>query len=90
MLVAGDANGDYAMLTAFPGMDAGLVFDTRPDPDSPLGKLIAAVRAGTADRRYLVQGRDETAGGLRRSDESVLAPSTAFEWKNENKQGDEK
>ena len=90
MLVAGDANGDYAMLTAFADMDAGLVFDTRPDPDSPLGKLIAAVRAGTADRRYLVQGRDEAAGGLWRSDESILVPSTVFESKSANKQGEAK
>ena len=90
MLVAGDANGDYAMLTAFPGLDAGLVFDTRPDAESPLGKLIAAVRAGTAEKRYLVQGRDETAPGLRKSTESILVPSTVFEWKNPNKQGEER
>lgn len=90
MLVVGDANGDYAMLTAFADMDAGLVFDTRPDAESPLGKLIAAVRAGTAEKRYLVQGRDETAPGLRKSTESILMPSTVFEWKNPNKQGEER
>ena len=90
MLVAGDANGDYAMLTAFADMDAGLVFDTRPEADSPLGKLIAAVRAGTAEKRYLVQGRDETASGLRRSDESILVPLTVFESKSANKQGEAK
>ena len=88
VLVAGDANGDYAMLTAFPGMVAGLVFDTRPEADSPLGKLIAAVRAGTAEKRYLVQGRDEKAAGLRRSDESILVAPSVFEWKDENKQGE--
>lgn len=88
MLVAGDANGDYAMLTAFQDMDAGLVFDTRPDAESPLGTLIAAVRAGTAQKRYLVQGRDEAAGGLRMSDESILVPSTDFESTNQNKQGE--
>ena len=78
MLVAGDADGDYAMLTAFADMDAGLVFDTRPKPDTSLGKLIDAVRAGTAEKRFLVQGRDETAPGLRKSSESIIAPFTEF------------
>ena len=90
LLVAGDANGDYAMLTAFPDMEAGLIFDTRPETDSPLGKLITAVRAGTAEKRYLVQGRDETAGGLRQSAESILVPPTVFGSKSANKQGEAK
>jgi len=76
ILVAGDASGDYAMLTAFDDMEAGLVFDTRPDADSPLGRLIAAARAGKGDGRYLVQGRDETLPGLRQSSESILVPQT--------------
>ena len=76
MLVAGDAGGDYAMLTAFGKMDAGLVFDTRPDADSPLGRLIAAARAEKNRGRYLVQGRDETLPGLRKSSESILVPQT--------------
>ena len=76
ILVAGDANGDYAMLTAFADMEAGLVFDTRPDADSPLGRLVAAARAGKGDVRYLVQGRDETLPGLRKSSESILVQQT--------------
>ena len=84
MLVVGDANGDYAMLTAFADMDVGLVFDTRPDTDSPLGKLIAAVRAGTAEKRFLVQGRDERIPGLRKASESVLVPFTIFERKKQD------
>lgn len=76
MLVAGDADGDYAMLTAFNDMDAGLVFDTRPDANSPLGRLIAAARAEANGGRYLVQGRDETIPGLRKSSESILVPQT--------------
>ena len=79
MLVAGDADGDYAMLTSFADMDVGLVFDTRPKPDTPLGKLISSVRAGTAEKRFLVQGRDETAPGRRKSSESIIAPFTIFE-----------
>ena len=76
MLVAGDANGDYAMLTAFDDMDAGLIFDTRPDVDSPLGRLIATARNEANGGRYLVQGRDETLPGLRKSSESILVPQT--------------
>lgn len=79
MLVVGDAAGDYAMLTAFDGMDVGLVFDTRPDPSSPLGRLVADVRACAADPRFFVQGRDERLPGLRKSTESILAPKTIFE-----------
>ena len=76
VLVAGDANGDYAMPTAFDDMDAGLVFDTRPDADSPLGRLISATRSGKGDGRYLIQGRDETLPGLRKSSESILVQQT--------------
>ena len=84
MLVAGDANGDYAMLTAFADMDVGLVFDTRPNADSPLGKLLAAVRAGTAEKRFLAQGRDERIPGLCRTSESILVPSTIYERKKQD------
>ena len=84
MLIAGDANGDYAMLTAFADMDVGLGFDTRPDADSPLGKLITAVRAGTAEKRFLVQGRDELIPGLRKASESILVPFTIFEGKQQH------
>ena len=74
VLIAGDSNGDYAMLTAFTNLEAGLVFDTAPKPDSPLGRLIADIRAGRAPARYLLQGRDETKPSFVRSDRSVLAP----------------
>ena len=84
MLVAGDADGDYAMLTSFADMDVGLVFDTHPKPDTPLGKLIAAVRAGTAEKRFLVQGRDERIPGLRQASESILVPFTIFERKKQD------
>lgn len=62
ILVAGDSNGDHAMLTAFPKMENGLVFDTHPAADSALGQLLTNVRAGKLDGRYLIQERDETTG----------------------------
>lgn len=79
ILVVGDANGDYAMLTAFEKMEVGLIFDTQPDPQSDLGKLNAAIVAGKADRRFMLQGRDEAKGKLRRSSVSLLSPVTICE-----------
>ena len=73
VLVAGDSNGDYAMLTAFTNLEAGLVFDTAPKADSPLGRLVSDIRAGRASARYLLQGRDETRPAFVRSDRSVRA-----------------
>ena len=58
----GNSNGDHAMLTAFPKMESGLVFDTHPAADSALGQLLTNVRAGKSDGRYLIQERDETTG----------------------------
>ena len=81
VLVAGDSNGDYAMLTAFDDMEAGLVFDTQPDADTPLGRLVADARSGKGGGRYLLQGRDETLPGLRKSGESILVPQTILEYK---------
>ena len=74
VLIAGDSNGDYAMLTAFADLEAGLVFVTAPKADSPLGRLVDDIRAGRAPARYLLQGRDETKPSLIPSSRSVLAP----------------
>ncbi len=62
------------MLSAFTNLEAGLVFDTAPKPDSPLGRLVDDIRAGRAPARYLLQGRDETRPALIPSDRSVLIP----------------
>ena len=62
IFVAGDSNGDHAMLTAFPKMENGLIFDTHPAADSALGQLLADIRAGKTDGRHLIQSRDETTG----------------------------
>ena len=74
ILIAGDSNGDYAMLTAFTNLEAGLVFDTAPASDSPLGRLVADIRAGRAPARFLLQGRDETKPSFVPTDRSVFAP----------------
>ncbi len=69
VLVAGDSNGDYNMLTEFPGMRHGLIFNrdakppirnlyvVKPDPESIPGK-------------YVLQGRYFAAGTLVRDTEN--------------------
>ena len=63
VLVGGDSMGDYDMLTAFPGMDRGLVYNYRPLTDNPLGRLVRSVLAGE-NGRYLLQGRDDGKAAL--------------------------
>lgn len=71
VMVVGDSNGDYAMLTEFPKMRVGLVFDTCPGLDTPLGKLQDMARCN-GSKRYLIQGRDERVPSLCRQGASIL------------------
>ncbi|MGN1234074.1 MAG: haloacid dehalogenase-like hydrolase [Candidatus Cryptobacteroides sp.] len=50
VLVAGDSSGDYAMLTSFEGMKAGLVFDCGRG-----GKIGELISSAANDSRYIVQ-----------------------------------
>ena len=50
VLVAGDSSGDYAMLTSFGGMKAGLIIDCGKG-----GKIGELVRKAEDDSRYIVQ-----------------------------------
>lgn len=63
-LVVGDSQGDVAMMTAFPETDLVLILDTQPDPESPLGRLIARgfQQRGTPGAQILVQARDPDSG----------------------------
>ena len=63
VLVGGDSMGDYDMLTAFPAMDRGLVYNYRPLTDNPLGRLVRSALSGE-NRRYLLQGRDDGKAAL--------------------------
>ena len=77
VLVGGDSIGDYAMLTAFPGMDRGIIYNYRPLLDDPLSKLVRLTLAGKG-RRHLLQGRDNGKAALIPSPSStgqVLEPS---------------
>ena len=58
VLVGGDSNGDVPMLTAFEGMQRGLIIDVGRRADSAIGQLIHS-----GDSRYLVQPAFAKADG---------------------------
>ena len=74
IMVFGDSDGDYAMLTAFTNMEVGVIFNTNLPESSKLGKLVADILAGRADKRFVLQGRDEAKQTLRPFAESIIAP----------------
>ena len=60
-LVAGDSNGDYAMLTAFDDLSVGLIFDCKRSGNiaALVDKANTKMAAGTSTRPiYVVQPRD--------------------------------
>ncbi len=61
VLVAGDSNGDYSMLTSFDDMQTGLILDVGAG-----GQIGALSTSG--DRRYVLQARDFAAGQFIRLD----------------------
>ncbi len=76
IMVLGDSDGDYAMLTAFTNMEVGVIFNTNLPADSMLGGLCADILAGRADPRFVLQGRDEVRRTLRPCAETVAAQLT--------------
>lgn len=69
ILICGDSNGDYNMLTEFPDMKCGLIFNRYPK--GPLHRLCEKAR-NEKDSKYVLQGRNENTGTLVPSIESVL------------------
>ena len=68
VLVAGDSNGDVAMLTNFAGMQRGLLIDVGRNPESAIGLLVTKARSEGSHGRYLLQPsfvkpQIHTAGG---------------------------
>ncbi len=55
VLVAGDSNGDVAMLTAFLDMSHGLIIDVGRSAESAIGKLATQARAEGNTGLYLLQ-----------------------------------
>ncbi|MEI7703169.1 MAG: haloacid dehalogenase-like hydrolase [Deltaproteobacteria bacterium] len=62
LLGAGDTDGDYEMLTGFPGMKLSLLWNRVKGGD--IGKLCrqAVDEQASTEPRYILQGRDENAG----------------------------
>ncbi|MCM1503210.1 MAG: haloacid dehalogenase-like hydrolase [Bacteroidales bacterium] len=70
VLVAGDSNGDYDMLTAFPDMKVGLIINCqRSGGIAELGR-IALEQGDDESQRYLLQGRDLSLPGYVKASES--------------------
>ena len=55
ILVAGDSNGDVAMLTAFSDMKHGLIIDVNRSPESAIGKLATQAKEEENKGVYLLQ-----------------------------------
>ena len=61
VLIGGDSNGDYSMLTSFPGMRVGLIIDKgQTEPGiGDLRKLALDAEAGGAPSKYVLQRRGD-------------------------------
>ena len=55
VLVAGDSNGDVAMLTAFPDMRHGLIIDVGRSPESAIGQLATQAKEEDNTGLYILQ-----------------------------------
>ena len=61
VLIGGDSNGDYSMLTSFPGMRVGLIID-KGQTEAGIGdlrKLALDAEAGGEPSRYVLQRRGD-------------------------------
>lgn len=66
ILIAGDSNGDFAMLSDFPELKMGLIFNLLRNPEKGIG-LLAKEAVADYDKEqplYYLQGRDENKGVL--------------------------
>lgn len=72
LLSAGDSDGDYEMLSGFPGMKMSLIWNRSKGGD--IGKLYlqAIKQAGSDFPRYILQGRNEKNGSAIPGTESIL------------------
>jgi phosphoserine phosphatase len=76
LFAAGDSDGDYEMLTGFPGMKLSLIWNRVKGGD--IGKLSrqAVAELASGAPRYVLQGRDENAGVSLPGQESILLGKT--------------
>lgn len=74
VLVGGDSNGDYNMLTEFPDMQCGLIINRLPSGNLH-GLCVKALNEKNS--KYVLQGRDDNKGVFLPSQSSVLLGETA-------------
>ncbi|MBF0780111.1 MULTISPECIES: haloacid dehalogenase-like hydrolase [unclassified Granulicatella] len=73
ILIGGDSNGDVAMLSDFPELKAGIIFNRLKATEKGIGKL-SKEAVDTYDKTplYFLQGRDENKGILLHGRETIL------------------
>lgn len=73
---AGDSDGDYEMLTSFPGMKLTLIWNRVKG--GPIGTLClqAVEQADSPNPRYILQGRNENTGTVIPSSSTILLGKT--------------
>ncbi|MGT2757578.1 haloacid dehalogenase-like hydrolase [Streptococcus ovuberis] len=73
ILIAGDSNGDYAMLKDFDELQMGIIFNLLRTPNKGIALLAqeAVDTYGREDAVYFLQGRDENKGILRDARETI-------------------
>lgn len=71
LLVCGDSDGDYAMLSEFPDTRLGLVVNRLSS--GPIGTIAsrAVAQLSIPQPRFVLQGRDENTGEWRPSEQSI-------------------
>lgn len=76
ILVAGDSQGDYDMFTDYDDMQLGLIINRVRKDDVKIISKQAADTIGSANARYVLQGRDDNTGVFRPSEKSIPLGST--------------
>ena len=76
LFAAGDSDGDYEMLSAFPGMKLSLIWNRVKGGD--IGKLSkqAADQMNSPSPRFILQGRNENTGMAIPFSETILFGSS--------------
>jgi len=75
IMVAGDSQGDYNMITEYDDMKLGLIINRVRSDDFRIISKIAAEGNGRISDRYVMQGRDENKGVYIPTMESILLGS---------------
>ena len=77
LLAAGDSDGDYEMLSGFPGMRLSLIWNRVKGGDIGSLSRQAVAEIALPSPRYILQGRDENAGVTLPGQESILLGTTS-------------